>query len=721
MPEVPSASLQQSGGAVGGATRPRRLPVLAEASAEPRVRAEGALALGDGLFLRLSRALSRVLWPDENPLAQSGAITTVTFLIAVVSGIVLLFWYSTSVHGAYDSVTAMTEARWSSGFVRTLHRYSSDACMLFASIHAGRLLLARRVGGARWLAWVTGLLSLGLLWFIGWIGYWLVWDERGERVARASARMLDVLPVFADPMSRSLLVDAQVSSLTFFVVFFVHMLLPLAMGVVLFIHIKRLARPEFLTRTVLSVWVSVSLCLMSWLLPADLAAPARMTESSSRLVVDGYYLLPLVLTDRVGPTALWAVALALGLALFSLPWWLVRPRRGAGPIDPEPHAAPAHSARHARPAYVEEARCNACEVCVSDCPYNAITMQPRTDDSAHPARAWVDPSLCVGCGICAGSCDSAGIGLPWHDAIAERHHLDRLLDERPGATVAFLCAEGAGATLTVDDATGRLPGAPEVIAMGVPCAGWVHSLLVERALRRGARRVVVAACAPGECRYREGGKWSVARLAGERRPALRAEKTPPGSVTTLALGRHEAPALLRALRDGSAPTTRPRAAVRWALGGGLVVALSLLTYAGSVVSIAVPDGERSHLTVSFKRAGTLAEQCVEPTAEELAKRPVHMRQAKQCDRRRTDVRLRVTLDDRVIVQRAFAPGGLWRDSASVALERVELPAGEHRVRVEVGDTPDDVYGLSSERVILARPGRDHVVLLGGDGQFEWHP
>ncbi|MBX3125225.1 MAG: hydrogenase iron-sulfur subunit [Polyangiaceae bacterium] len=719
MADAAPASPRQPGARVSEPARLRRLPVLG-GSAEPPVRGQAALEGGDGLVLRLSVALSRTLRAEENPLTQSGAITTVTFLVAVVSGIVLLFWYSTSVHGAYDSVAAMTGARWTSGFVRTLHRYSSDACMLFASIHAGRLLLARRVGGARWLAWVTGLLSLGLLWFIGWIGYWLVWDERGERVARASARMLDVLPVFADPMSRSLLVDAHVSSLTFFVVFFVHMLLPLAMGVVLFIHIKRLARPEFLTRTVLSVWVGVSLCLMSWLLPADLAEPARMTESSSRLVVDGYYLLPLVLTDRVGPTALWAVALALGLVLFSLPWWLVRPR-GAGAIAPEPNAAPAHSARHARPAYVEEARCNACEVCVGDCPYNAITMQPRTDDSAHPARAFVDPSLCVGCGICAGSCDSAGIGLGWNDSIEQRHRLDRLLESHPGATVAFLCAEGAGATLTVDDATGRLPDAPDVLAMGVPCAGWVHSLLVERALRRGAARVVIAACAPGECRYREGGKWSAARLAGERRPELRPEKAPAGSVTTLALGRHEAPALLRALRDGAAPTTRPTAVARWALGGGLAIAFSLFTYAGSVMPISVPDGERSHLTISFKRAGMLAEQCVEPPAEELAKRPIHMRQAKQCDRRRTDVRLRVTLDDRVIVQRAFAPGGLWRDSASVALERVELPPGEHRVRVELGDTPDDAYGLSSERVILTRTGRDHVVLLGDDGQFEWHP
>ena len=103
-----------------------------------------------------------------------------------------------------------------------------------------------RVTGARWVAWVTGLALLGLLWVVGWLGYWLVWDQRAQQVALGSARLLDALPIFADPLGRSFLTDRSVNSLLFFVVFFVHMLLPLGMGVALWLHITRLSRPRFL-------------------------------------------------------------------------------------------------------------------------------------------------------------------------------------------------------------------------------------------------------------------------------------------------------------------------------------------------------------------------------------------------------------------------------------------------------------------------------------------
>ena len=114
--------------------------------------------------------------------------------------------------------------------VRSLHRTSSDACMLFTLLHLLRMLLGRRVTGARWLAWVTGVALLGVLWFVGWIGYWLVWDQRAQQVAVGTARLVDALPIFADPFGRSLISDATVQPLLFFVILFVHMLLPLAMG-----------------------------------------------------------------------------------------------------------------------------------------------------------------------------------------------------------------------------------------------------------------------------------------------------------------------------------------------------------------------------------------------------------------------------------------------------------------------------------------------------------
>ena len=386
-------------------------PAAESARVEPQVRGEGVLRAFDALFLRVDALVDRFLPESLNPMAQTGAIANTTFITAIASGVVVLIWYSASLHEAYDSVHAMGASRFTSGLVRSLHRYSSDACMFFVLLHALKLFFARRFGGARWLAWVTGAFLVATLWLVGWLGYWLVWDERARQVALGTARLLDALPIFADPLSRSFLTDDGVNSLLFFVVFFVHMLIPLAMGVALWLHITRLSRSNFLTARRMTAWVLGSLVLVSAVFPADLAKQAHMTLSPSGFPMDAWYLAPLGLTDRLGAGALWAIVLLSGIVFWSIPWTLVRGRR------------------RARVSEVVEERCNACEKCYQDCPYDAITMAPRTDGKVYLTVAAVDPSACVGCGICAGSCDSAGIGLPWFDVLDHRAEMVPLSTE----------------------------------------------------------------------------------------------------------------------------------------------------------------------------------------------------------------------------------------------------------------------------------------------------
>ena len=140
--------------------------------------------------------------------------------VATVTGIVLLIWYRPSAAQAWQSVEATTLAPFSAGFLRSLQRYSSDVALMFGTIHALRSFLEGRLGGARWLAWVTGGILMGLLWAIGWSGYWLVWDMRAQLVAVGTAKLMDVLPIFGDRVSRSFLTDEGVNSLHFLVVFF---------------------------------------------------------------------------------------------------------------------------------------------------------------------------------------------------------------------------------------------------------------------------------------------------------------------------------------------------------------------------------------------------------------------------------------------------------------------------------------------------------------------
>ncbi len=666
------------------------------------------------IFLYIDRLFARIVDESLNPMFHTGAITVASTLIATVTGVVLLVWYKPSVHFAYESVQAMSQSPYTAGMLRSLHRYSSDAAMFFGLLHATRMLLERRFGGARWLAWVTGAALMALILLVGWSGYWLVWDSRAQAVAFGTAKLMDVLPIFVEPLSRSFMTDEGVNSLLFFVVFFVHMLLPLGLGVAAWLHITRLARPRFLTARPMTLWLVGVLLLLCVFYPATNEAPAAMTALPRDITMDWWFLFPLVVIDRLAAGQTWALLFFASAAFISVPWWLAR--------------------RRPAPAAVVETRCNECRKCYSDCPYNAIEMIARTDgNEKHQSRASVISSKCVSCGICTGSCDTAGIGVDWLSSIDERKRITSWLgqaeSEGEKVQIAFACAESAAAGLSIDPATGRCDELPGYRVLQVPCAGWVHPLMIERAMRNGADGVMVVSCGPGECAYRDGAQWTALRLEGSREPALRPDKVDREKVLLLGLDRTRKSELVT-------EAARHRAAGATAVGGGsggrpgfLGIAAAVLLAAVFAVAIGVasdlvyaaPRHAGSELAVSLKHPGVANEDCREVSEEELAATPVHMRKPRECKRTRPPVRLRVEVDGELALDASIAPSGLWKDGNSVALERVPLEAGDHHVRLAIGETDDpNEWTFKAEKTLTFTEEARRVVVFDRVAGFTWH-
>jgi len=162
--------------------------------------------------LLVSRFLRRLLAPADalmnrlygwrlNPLYHSGALVVLTFVLLTVTGLYLVFFYRLG--SPHASIVRITEQAWLGRWIRSLHRYASDAAVVAAAIHALRMFAQDRSWGPRALAWVSGLLLLGLTLVLGWTGYVMVWDVQGIVLAREGARWLDALPLFSEPISRA--------------------------------------------------------------------------------------------------------------------------------------------------------------------------------------------------------------------------------------------------------------------------------------------------------------------------------------------------------------------------------------------------------------------------------------------------------------------------------------------------------------------------------------
>lgn len=685
---------------------------------EPAVRGEKLLRGLENALLWIDRLIERVLPPALNPLGQLGAMANTCLLIAVVTGVALLIWYTPSVHQAYESLEKLRTGSFLGQWMRSIHRYSSDGCVLLVLLHALRILSQRRFTGARWLAWTTGLVLLSAVWFIGWTGYWLVWDVRGQHAALGTARFLDSLPVFAEPVSSSFLTDASVPSLLFFIVFFMHMLLPLALGIGLWMHLMRVNRARFLTGRTMTFWIIGSLAVLSALQPATSAAPARMLEKASAFTMDWWFLWPLALTDRLGGGALWALFLGVGMFLLAAPWWMVKRRRA-----PEWKAS------------VEVSRCFGCTHCSLDCPFNAITMIPREDGKPFLTQAVVNLELCVGCGICTGSCDSQAINLPAFNSRALEKELNVWLDlQLTGSTrpfIALCCSDSAVAGLRLG-AGGRCAELPNWRIERIPCAGWVSAVLLERLVKRGAAGVLVAGCGESDPVAREGMTWLGHRLQGIREPVFHPRKADPTRVRFVKLNRTIRGGLVRAARDfesvmqGATSGGASSLAVRHssfrlaAAGAALALVLSGVAFAFSALSYRTAHSSEPEFVVSFHHAGAVMEPR-KLTKEELDQRLPHMRAQVNVGRQRASVRVRVQVDGQVAFDQAFAPKGLSHDGASVGLMRLPVTLGARTVRVEIADTADpEVWTKQWSGTVMFETNRARVLLFDTKAGFSLH-
>lgn len=486
-----------------------------------------------------------------NPLYQSGTLVVALLAVLLVTGIYLLLFYRLGL--PYASVVRITDQVWVGRWIRGLHRFASDAAVVAAAIHALRLLIQKRSWGPRTLAWVAGLILLFLIFVCGWTGYVMVWDIQGEVLAREGARLLDAIPIFSEPISRTFVGERPIPGAFFFLNLFVHVALPIGLGVLLWIHVSRVARPALLPPRGL-MWGAIGLLfLISVVWPIGMSPPADLFRTPGRAEFDWFYAFWLPVVKAVPVWAAWAGGGAVSLALLLTPIWS-RPRATARPA----------------PSFVDAQLCTGCEQCYQDCPYEAISMiarpgragaAPESDLAAKSEFvAHVDPSLCVSCGICAGSCAPMGVGPPGRTGRDQLSGARAFAAEWNGKAPAVVIA---GCTRSAGAAHGR-PMFDGVPVLPVNCAGNLHTSVIEYLLRSGAGGVLVVSCPPRDCWNREGPKWLEQRMHHDREAELQervdrrrvrlvhvAEGQPELVASALAQFRSEIEALERAAAEAA--------------------------------------------------------------------------------------------------------------------------------------------------------------------------
>ena len=459
-------------------------------------------------YLALESWFNLSFGPAWNPLYHLGTLSFFLFWIILVSGIYLFIPFHGSLAGAYASVEYITHEQWYvAGVMRSLHRYASDAAVVTILLHMFKEFASGRYRGFRWFSWFTGVPTLWMVVALGITGYWLVWDQLAQFVAIGSARLMDALPIFSGAMTRNF-VSGGISDRFFILIEFLHLLgQPLLLVFMLWLHVKRLSNVDIHPPRGLAIGTLLALLALSLYAPALSQAPADLDSVPRVLRIDWFYLNVYPLLEVWPAQQVWVLTTGVTVLLMILPWL---PPKKKPPV-----------------AVVDLDHCNGCGICFEDCPFDAITLQARSDGARYEHEVAVDADLCASCGICAGACPASnpfrsaretlktGIDMPQQSVDELRRQTRDVIAALTGDVriLVYGCEHGLDAKrLRREDTAG----------IKLICSGMLPPTLVEYALKQGADGVMVMGCRENDCYFRFGNRWLRARFSGERKPSLRA-------------------------------------------------------------------------------------------------------------------------------------------------------------------------------------------------------
>ncbi|MBL1211811.1 MAG: cytochrome bc complex cytochrome b subunit [Ignavibacteriae bacterium] len=167
-----------------------------------------------------------------------GAAPLILFIIQVVTGILLTFYYIPSTEMAFESVRYITEEVRMGFYIRGLHRWGSNLMVITIFLHMLRVFFTRGYRKPRELNWVLGVVILFVTLTLCFTGYSMVYNQLSYWAATVGTNMIKEIPLIGLPMLELLRGGTEVTGNTLTRFFNLHIgFLPTILLVLLALHI----------------------------------------------------------------------------------------------------------------------------------------------------------------------------------------------------------------------------------------------------------------------------------------------------------------------------------------------------------------------------------------------------------------------------------------------------------------------------------------------------
>jgi quinol-cytochrome oxidoreductase complex cytochrome b subunit len=178
-----------------------------------------------------------------------GLISFYLFLILVVSGVLVMFYYTPSTQLAYGNMKDLEYVVSFGVVLRNVHRWSAHAMVAFAFLHMCRVFYTGSYKAPREFNWVIGVCLLLVTLTLSFTGYLLPWDQLAFWAVTVGSNIAAYMPWIGDQVRFLMLGGNEVGQMALLRFYVLHVaLLPLVAATLLGVHFWRIRKDGGLSR-----------------------------------------------------------------------------------------------------------------------------------------------------------------------------------------------------------------------------------------------------------------------------------------------------------------------------------------------------------------------------------------------------------------------------------------------------------------------------------------
>jgi len=167
-----------------------------------------------------------------------GGTPAYLFVVQIVTGILLAFYYQSSPESAYESVRYITEEASYGWFLRSLHKWAATLMIAAVILHQMRVYFTGAYRKPREINWMVGMCLLIATLMTGFTGYSLVFEQLSYWGATVGANIADTVPLVGGFIKQMMLAGESYNPRTLPRFYILHAaVLPVTLVALIAVHI----------------------------------------------------------------------------------------------------------------------------------------------------------------------------------------------------------------------------------------------------------------------------------------------------------------------------------------------------------------------------------------------------------------------------------------------------------------------------------------------------